>query len=48
MKLTKWIALVLLAAISLAVVGCGEQKNVIDPAAKTGLTPEERKEKRGD
>ncbi len=48
MKRTNWIALALLAALGFSIVGCGEKKNVIDPATKTGLSPEERKEKKGD
>jgi hypothetical protein len=48
MRLKNWIALALLASFLFAISGCGEQKNVIDPSQKTGLTPEERKSKRGD
>jgi len=42
------LALVFLATFVFAVIGCDSQKQVVEDTKKTGLSPEERKSKKGD
>jgi len=49
MKKKQWICLVILAAFMMPLVaGCSGDKNVVQSNEKTGLSPEERKSKRGE
>jgi hypothetical protein len=48
MRFPKYLIWVMLSAFLFVVAGCGDApKNVVQPSEKTGLSPEERKEKRG-
>ncbi len=48
MQIKNWISVGLLALFVISLLGCGEQKNVVNSSDKTGMTAQERKDKRGD
>jgi PBP1b-binding outer membrane lipoprotein LpoB len=48
MQKTQIILLAILAAFVFGIVGCSEPKQVVNTAQKTGMTEQERSDKKGD